>query len=87
MLATDPRRKYKGRAVFQGNRVVNQNWEAAMFQNLGSSPASMESGKALDCLGCTPGYATVQADAEQAYMQADLKGREHNKNLYAEQHG
>jgi hypothetical protein len=33
-----PKRKYKGRVVFQGNRVTNQNWEAAIFQDLGSWP-------------------------------------------------
>ena len=59
-------RKYKGRVVFQGNRVCNQNWEAAVFQNLGSSPASMEAGKAVDAWGCIEGHDTMQADAEQA---------------------
>ena len=46
----DPNRKYKYRVVFAGNNVVTQSWEAAVFQNLGSSPASMEAGKAVDCL-------------------------------------
>ena len=41
----DARRKYKYRVVFQGNRVINQNWEAALFQDLGSSPATMEASK------------------------------------------
>ena len=41
----DSRRKYKYRVVFQGNRVITQNWEAALFQDMGSSPASMEAGK------------------------------------------
>ena len=72
----DPRRKYKYRVVFQGNRVVNQNWEVAMFQNLGSSPATMEAGKVVDMFGCLPGHATEQADANQAYVQAELKGTE-----------
>eukprot|EP00972_Heterocapsa_arctica_P086558 12759454-Heterocapsa_arctica.AAC.1 len=31
-----PKRKFTGRVVFQGNRVTNQNWEAAIFQDLGS---------------------------------------------------
>ena len=71
---TDPRRKYKYRVVFQGNRVVNQSWEAAIFQDLGSSPASMESGKAVDAYGCFQGHSCQQADAEQAYVQAELRG-------------
>ena len=69
-------RKYKGRVVFQGNRVVNQNWEAAMFQDLGSAPATLEAGRAADCLGCAPGCTISIADAEQAYVQAELRGTE-----------
>ena len=41
----DKRQKYKYRVVFQGNQVVTQNWEVALFQDLGSSPATMEAGK------------------------------------------
>jgi hypothetical protein len=67
-------RKYKGRVVFQGNRVVNQNWETAIFQDLGSAPATMEAGRAADCYGCMPGHVITVADAEQAYIQAELKG-------------
>jgi len=67
-------RKYKGRVVFQGNRVVNQNWETAIFQDLGSAPATMEAGRAADCYGCMPGHVITVADAEQAYVQAELKG-------------
>ena len=52
-----PRRKYKYRMVFQGSQVVTQNWEAAIFQNLGSSPSNMEAGKAVDCCGCVAGHA------------------------------
>ena len=58
---SDPRRKYKHRVVFQGNNVVNQNWEAALFQDLGSSPASMEAGKAADAYGSLPGHDLEQA--------------------------
>jgi hypothetical protein len=70
----DPRRKYKYRVVFQGNQVVTQNWEAAVFQNLGSSPSNMEAGKAVGCYGCVVGHDIEQADAEQAYIQADIEG-------------
>jgi len=44
----DPNRKFKGRVVFQGNRVQDESWNAALFQELGSSPATMEAGKACD---------------------------------------
>ena len=58
--------------MFQGNRVKNQEWEAAMFQDLGSSPASMEAGKAADIFGSFPGHNIEQADAEQAYVKAPM---------------
>ena len=32
----DKRKKFKYRVVFQGNQVVTQNWEVALFQDLGS---------------------------------------------------
>ena len=69
-------RKFKYRVVFQGNNVIDQDWGAALFQDLGSSPASMEASKAVDFYGCMDGHAIQQADAEQAYIQADLKGKE-----------
>eukprot|EP00972_Heterocapsa_arctica_P098902 14593643-Heterocapsa_arctica.AAC.1 len=47
--AGHPKRKCKGRVVFQGNRVTNQSWGAAIFQDLGSCPATMEASRAADC--------------------------------------
>ena len=74
---SDPSRKYKGRAVFQGNNVRDQNFDVALFQDLGSSPATMEAGKAADAYGLLPGNATQQADATQAYTQSKLGGYRH----------
>ena len=51
----NPLKKYKGRFVFQGDRVVDQNYDAAMFHDLGSAPATMEASKAADFYGCVPG--------------------------------
>ena len=68
--------KYKYRYVFQGNRVRDQDYQAAMFQDLGSSPATQEASKCADFTGCLPGNDVEQADAEQAYIQAELKGTE-----------
>ena len=74
LLPGHPKRKFKGRVVFQGNRVTNQNWEAAIFQDLGSCPATMEAAKTADFYGLMPGHAVEIADAEQAYIQALLAG-------------
>ena len=39
-------RKFKGRTVFQGNNARDENSDVALFSELGSSPATMEAGKA-----------------------------------------
>ena len=71
---SDSRRKYKGRVVFLGNSVKDQNWEAAMFQDISSCPATMEAAKAADCYGLIEGNGTECSDAEQAYTQSKLGG-------------
>ena len=70
----DPRRKFKGRVVFRGNDVRDESHFMATFQDLGSAPASMSSGKFLDFLGLLPGWKIMQADAVRAYTQAILNG-------------
>ena len=60
-------------SMFQGNRVTNQSWEAAIFQGLGSCPATMGASRA-DVHGLTPGFAVEIADAVQVYIQAELSG-------------
>ena len=60
-------RKFKYRVVFGGHAVVDQFWEAAVFQDLGASPATMPAGKNLDYWSCLPGHSGEQADAQQAY--------------------
>jgi len=44
----DARKKFKGRFVFQGNQVRDEDGLMATFQDLGSSPASMSAGKMID---------------------------------------
>ena len=72
----DPRRKYKGRAVFGGDNVKDQDSNWAIFQELGSSPATMDAARAADAYGLFPGHAVQQSDARQAYTQAWLRGTE-----------
>ncbi len=71
---SDAARKYKGRVLSQGDRVVSQNYDADMLQDLGSSPATMEAANFVDLYGCVPGHALEIADAIQAYVQVDMKG-------------
>ena len=60
--------------MFQGNNVWNQNWEWAVFDELGSNPATMQATKVCDCYGLLPGHSAQQADARQAYTQTVLGG-------------
>jgi hypothetical protein len=69
-----PNRKYKGRVVFLGNRVSNQDLEAATFADMGNAPANLESGRLADCYGSCPGHASENADGVQAYLQARKRG-------------
>ena len=54
--------------------MVNQYYDQAIFQDLGSAPATMEAAKIADFYGCGPGNCVETADAEQAYVQAEMKG-------------
>jgi hypothetical protein len=72
----DPARKFKGRVVYQGNMVKDENWDAAIFSDLSSAPSSMEAAKAVDAYGLFAGSVVQQGDAEQAYTQSKLGGIE-----------
>ena len=50
---------------------MDQNWEAAMFQELSFSPATIEATKTVDLYGMIDGHVCEQADAVQAYTHAD----------------
>ena len=73
-MQDETKRKYKYRIVFQGNKVINQDWESAIFMDGSSKPVAMEVGKIADWYACLPGHAQQQSDAVQAYIQADLRG-------------
>ena len=70
----NPHRKFKGRVVFLGDRVKDGWGYAAAFEELSSSPASMEAGKMCDMWGCLPGHKCESSDGTQAYTQSNLGG-------------
>ena len=69
-------RKVKGRTAFQGNNVRDENADVALFSELGSSPATMEAGKAVDAYGSQPGFVNQQNDGVQAHTPALMEGVE-----------
>ena len=68
LVEGDARRKFKYRVVLQSNVVVDENWEAAIFNDLGAAPAMMEAASSCDMLGCQPGWTVEQVDSELAYV-------------------
>ena len=70
----DPRRYFKYRVVFQGNNVRDQNWDVALFNEMASTPATMEASRIADIYSCFPGCTVEGRDVEQAYLQADMEG-------------
>ena len=71
----DPKRYCKGRYVFAGDRVRDERGGTALFNELSSNPATLESSRATDAYGLLPGHVGQQSDAEQAYAQAQLGAR------------
>jgi len=70
----DPLKVYKGRHVFLGDQVKDQDFDYAVFNDLGSAPPTMEAARALDALSCSAGYEQKQSDAHSAYTQSFLGG-------------
>ena len=60
--------------MFLGNQVLNQDYDDAVFEELGNAPANLESGRIADCWGLCPGFDSETADAIQAYLQAEVRG-------------
>ena len=71
---SDPNRKFKGRVVFEGCHVKDEDKNWAIFSEITSCPATMEAGKACDAFGLLPGHEIECADGESAYTQAKLGG-------------
>lgn len=67
-------RRYKGRVVFQGNKVTDQSATMAVFQEIRSSACLLTASKLADAIAASPGNSGQQSDAPRAYTQAVLRG-------------
>ena len=70
-----PTRSLKAGSCSRANSVWDTHYDYAIFQDLSSNPATMEAAKAADLVAIMPGNIGEQADATQAYTQAELRGR------------
>ena len=75
---------YKGRVVFGGNNVRDENGVLAVFQEQGTSASHMVCAKFLDAVARMPGCSGEDADATKAYLQAHLKDFEGNTETWIE---
>ncbi|MEL7484680.1 MAG: hypothetical protein AAFN41_10025, partial [Planctomycetota bacterium] len=64
----DPQRKYKSRAVFQGNDTRDEYNQAAMFMEMSSNPAVHEASRMADFRACYEDMEVTQSDCVRAYL-------------------
>ena len=56
-----------------GDNVRDENFNYAVFDNIGSSPPSMQAAKSLDAVSLLPGFTGEQADGFSASTQCYLE--------------
>ena len=62
----------KGRIVYRGDCAKDENGAAAVYQELGANPTSVQGLDACLAYGALPGNKTTAADAIKAYVQRSL---------------
>ena len=67
-------RKTKGRVVFLGDPVRDQDGNIALFQELSSAPATAAASNFAEFHGLPPVNNLEAADVTSAYLQGELKG-------------
>ena len=67
--------KMKGRIVYRGDCAKDEHGAAAVYQELGANPTSVQGLNNCLAYGSLPGNSTTTADAIKAYVQALLKSK------------
>ncbi len=67
--------KMKGPIVYRGDCAKDEHGSAAVYQELGANPASVQGLNACIACGTLPGNCVTAADGAKAYVQAYLKGK------------
>ena len=67
--------KMKGRIVYRGDCAKDEYGAAAVYQELGANPTSIQGLNACLAYGSLPGNRCTAADAVKAYIQAMLKSK------------
>jgi len=67
--------KMKGRIVYRGDCAKDEHSAAAVYQELGANPTSVQGLNACLAYGSLPGHSSSAADAVKAYVQALLSSK------------
>ena len=67
--------KMKGRIVYRGDCAKDEHGAAAVYQELGANPTSVQGLNACLAYGSLPGNCSSAADAVKAYVQALLSSK------------
>ena len=67
--------KMKGRIVYRGDCARDEHGAAAVYQELGANPTSVQGLNACLAYGSLPGHSASAADAVKAYVQALLSSK------------
>ena len=67
--------KKKGRIVYRGDCAKDEHGAAAVYEELGANPTSVQGLNACLAYGSLPGNLCTAADAVKAYVQATLKSK------------
>ena len=59
--------------VLRGNDIKDQSFEVALFQEMATTPITLEASRFCDLLGLLEGNTTQGRDVEQAYLLANMK--------------
>ena len=62
--------KMKGRIVYRGDCAKHEHGAAAVYQELGANPTSVQGLNACLAYGSLPGNSSSAADAVKAYVQS-----------------
>ena len=67
--------KMKGEIVYRGDGAKDEHSAAAVYQELGANPTSVQGLNACLAYGSLPGHCSSAADAVKAYIQALLSSK------------
>ena len=70
----DPPRYYTYRVVFRGHDAEDQKWGVAVFQEMASTPTTVEASRYCDFLSTLPGKPVEGRDVQQAHLQVPMEG-------------